>query len=490
MAGPAETTQSVEELQALVYDYLQFYRGLQCQVWQEGSFVEVDYVGRVNYSELLSSPEPFTKVQLGLPSDPHSVAQYLIFGTNEAEWDETCLGVEILKEFALPHIHGTRTVQYRLSRVYRRLSPLMKRRDAVVMSFMMWMHDNSFLILSRSVTDPAVPPSQLFVRMEVLWHSKHISQTSTGCSVEVILQENAGSALTTFASAANRRAVHKQSKVWYNALVTTQQRRGSATQMATAQSQQPIQQHQRQGQEEQPPTGPQLPAGRLTDQMERRLGLERHQGEMFTYDATSGELVIEYTEQAGADGEELTATAELTNESEWQGAVVFTPVSVVKWGINFAAYYIVTKQNGEQKAIYVPGVDTYDAAGKSGDSFSSERISAATAESLAALIGLQVFAASVGMSELQLDEIHACFSPVIEHHRRGTLARWISQQVVDVMLYGRDPPSYAEFIQGEVKDGVLDLSLAQHAHTREYLESFQAGRPVVPQQYYKTLGLL
>eukprot|EP00300_Choanocystis_sp_HF-7_P013993 c18530_g1_i6.p1 GENE.c18530_g1_i6~~c18530_g1_i6.p1 ORF type:complete len:563 (+),score=127.61 c18530_g1_i6:117-1805(+) len=481
--GAAHTA---DELQALVSDYLQFYRNLQCQEWQEGAPVDVEQVGKVAYSELMSTVEPYTKAQVNMACDAHTLAQYLIFGTNETEWDDTCLGVEILKEFSMPHTPGARTVQYREMRIYRNLMGVMSRRDAVVMSFMMWLHDNSFLMLARSVADPAVPPSPNFVRMEVLWHSKHITPTANGCSVEVIIQENVGSALSTFASAPYRRAIHKQAKIWHGVVVQPYLKAQAKAASAKAEKAsgpavntpppKPVPLKKREEIRIVPAT--------LNDEIEAALKVGQQAG-VSHFDNEVRLLSVDYKEAGIDERNHIEARLQLTIGQEWGGSVVLNPVPVVKWGLNFGASFVVFLPTGHIKTIYLPGIGSYDPAGLVGDVHAPPSLPASSTRTIITLTSLMVYAVTLGATEKQIDEIYTAFGPIIDcFHARGTLARWMKHQVIAVMLYEQDCTSYPEFVETEGASGLVDLNLPARGHTVEYLASFRNGDPIPPQEFF------
>jgi hypothetical protein len=66
------------------------------QAWHPTGTKEIDIIGSVRFSELFGGPSAsYCRADVALPLSAIDVAQYLIFGTNEVEWDRTCSKVEV-----------------------------------------------------------------------------------------------------------------------------------------------------------------------------------------------------------------------------------------------------------------------------------------------------------------------------------------------------------------------------------------------------------
>ena len=64
----------------------------------------------------------------------------------------------------------------------------------------------------------------------------------------------------------------------------------------------------------------------------------------------------------------------------------------------------------------------------------------------------------------------------------------ISTLRTDYYYYYRDVTPYPEYLNSLVSSNKLDLTTANREHTRAYLQSYNAGDPKPPVQYYKKVA--
>lgn len=132
---------------------------------------------------------------------------------------------------------------------------------------------------------------------------------------------------------------------------------------------------------------------------------------------------------------------------------------------------------------------TYDPAGLSGDSRASERVGAAYAQCQASITTIEVVALYLGADEDQLNTIQEGFEALVErYHGRQMLFKWMAHQLQAVLLEGRDPLSYPEFLQNMAAAGQFDLSRPERRHTVSYLESIDGHLPVPPPEYFQEVA--
>ncbi|XP_062515107.1 uncharacterized protein LOC134190659 [Corticium candelabrum] len=212
---------------------------------------------------------------------------------------------------------------------------------------------------------------------------------------------------------------------------------------------------------------------------------------LYTLDADKHEMRFEFLEMGVKYGEtEKSSTPvrvalTLSADSKRNVTLTFVEKVVEKWGINFVGTVTVSHGNGQTFAVYLPGIRTYDAAGISGDPHASERIGAGCANTQLSITIAQLVALRDGATLEQLGEIQDAMKNVVAcYHGRMALSQWMKAQLVHAIIEKKEVTPYPEFIQQMIDDGKLEIN-ANRAHTKIYLESYKAGRPVSPPQFYK-----
>lgn len=94
---------------------------------------------------------------------------------------------------------------------------------------------------------------------------------------------------------------------------------------------------------------------------------------------------------------------------------------------------------------------------------------------------------------------------ILRYHGRELLFDWMAQQVSEAIYQNRDVTPYPDFLQQRLADGKVshtledhDLSLTPYTyqlvlgpgreHTQAYLDSYRAGTPIPPVQYYRKVA--
>jgi hypothetical protein len=161
---------------------------------------------------------------------------------------------------------------------------------------------------------------------------------------------------------------------------------------------------------------------------------------------------------------------------------------VEKWGINFAGSVVVRHKTGEERVVYLPGTRTYDPAGITGDPHASERIGPSCSRTQLAVSLSQLVAAARGALPADISLIQEKTRPLIQrYHGREALFDWIVQQICDAVFHNKEVTPYPDFLQQRVTEGKLELGPGRE-HTKVYLESYAAGKPRPPVQYYRKVA--
>ncbi|EGD72419.1 hypothetical protein PTSG_00439 [Salpingoeca rosetta] len=186
-------------------------------------------------------------------------------------------------------------------------------------------------------------------------------------------------------------------------------------------------------------------------------------------------------------------------------SVSFSREGVQCEGIGFAGSITVRRaDNGPPRVVLVPGVRTYDIAGKTGGTRASERVGEADVRFLSSVIVCELVAALHSATAAELDVMSAAFAEMnTAFHGRPTLAAWLHNQVVRSMCGAEhattsthdtkvtdaehsadmtEAASYALFLRS-----TRDVSqLSPQAHLTAYLASLDAGSPQPPLAFLAT----
>mmetsp|Transcript_1196 Transcript_1196/g.2757 ORF Transcript_1196/g.2757 Transcript_1196/m.2757 type:complete len:750 (-) Transcript_1196:1630-3879(-) len=173
----------------------------------------------------------------------------------------------------------------------------------------------------------------------------------------------------------------------------------------------------------------------------------------------------------------------------------FSEKPLIKWGINFAGTVSVSLDhkdgNFTQKfKIFLPGLKTYDPAGRTGDPHASEAIGASCTRFQGFISSSQIFSAIHGGGSKAIQIIQERARPILErYHGRNALYEWMQHQVQSVFVDFEEPMEYPTFIQTYfVETGVIDLENPAQKHTASYLQSFFSGTPYPPPEYFEKLA--
>lgn len=95
-----------------------------------------------------------------------------------------------------------------------------------------------------------------------------------------------------------------------------------------------------------------------------------------------------------------------------------------------------------------------------------------------------------GASSTQLDELHEAVQPIIDDLMgRHALYAW-SLSALKAACGQQKPKSYAAFVQAWADDpDKIDIKKAQSAHTLEFLQTLQLGKPYPPRAYFKKMNI-
>ncbi|GAB5370153.1 hypothetical protein AAMO2058_001467600 [Amorphochlora amoebiformis] len=172
----------------------------------------------------------------------------------------------------------------------------------------------------------------------------------------------------------------------------------------------------------------------------------------------------------------------------------FSNTPVTRWGINFSGVVKVrigSKEDELEKdlEILIPGLKTYDPAGRTGDSHASEAVGASCTRFQGAISTAQIFAAVNGGGSAAIQKIQEEARPLLERfHGRSALFEWMQHQVQSVFVDYEEPLEYPAYIQSYfIETGRLDLSDPRHRHTARYMESFMQGLAYPPPEYFEKL---
>lgn len=195
-----------------------------------------------------------------------------------------------------------------------------------------------------------------------------------------------------------------------------------------------------------------------------------------------------WTETETAYGETETSSSTASTKiplnkdlkSNFTSTVTLKPCEA--WGINFAGSIEIQFDSSNEKfTVYLPGTRTYDPAGMSGDPHASERIGGSCSKAQLLITTAQLTALKLGADSIGLQALQDVCRPNIDrYHGRAGLFDYMFQQLSDVCIHRRSPPSYPEFLKSKPEHTTGEV----HAHTRAYLESFDAGNPRPPYQYF------
>jgi hypothetical protein len=161
---------------------------------------------------------------------------------------------------------------------------------------------------------------------------------------------------------------------------------------------------------------------------------------------------------------------------------------VEKWGINFAGSVRVSHRSGEERVIFLPGTRTYDPAGITGDPHASERVGPSCSRTQLAVTVSQLVAAARGGLAHDVGLIQEKTGPLIlRYHGRESLFDWMAQQVCEAVFQDKEVTPYPDFLLQRVAEGKLVVGAGQE-HTQAYLDSYAAGKPRPPPQYYRKVA--
>ena len=222
---------------------------------------------------------------------------------------------------------------------------------------------------------------------------------------------------------------------------------------------------------------------------------------LYYFDSNNGKFVLGYKERNKAykhvpDDSGLRVREQEEEVSERKQELELTlptqplafKVNVVpqvteRWGIKFVAT-VEVEQGGPASVLYLPGVLTFDPAGITGDSHSSERIGPSCARVQTAVTVAQLFVLQHGGTQADIDAVQQASAPMINAYN-GRLCqwKWMRQQVREVGA-GSEVTPYPAFLQGLVDSGELNVEPENRAMTREFLQGYKAGVPVPPMAYF------
>lgn len=216
---------------------------------------------------------------------------------------------------------------------------------------------------------------------------------------------------------------------------------------------------------------------------------------VFTIGAATGLFSLEFDDQGVPYGETASCTMtasrslQLPNSPRWiclPWRATLDPTPTVRDGINLAGRWLVEGgPSGMQREILLPGVLTYDPAGRTGDPHASERVGSACARQ-AQLLALALLSAALhGADADRLDELLDATLPLIELHGRVSLNMWLHRQVVAAVVDDTPSLGYAEFVRQRVARGEESLDGSERAHARTFLASGQ-----LPPAYWRKVGKL
>jgi glutaredoxin len=226
---------------------------------------------------------------------------------------------------------------------------------------------------------------------------------------------------------------------------------------------------------------------------------------LYAFDASTGQFTLEYTEKNKAyaqrpddkglrvrdqEAEPGTRTQTLELQLPVGGALSFklqmNQEVTEKWGIKFIASVDAERSNGTKNTIYMPGVLTFDPAGITGDSHSSERIGPSCARVQTSISIAQLFVLQHGGTQADADSIQDASDSMI-HSYNGRLCqwKWMRQQIREACVEeAAEVTPFPQYIQSLVDSGEVDLSWPNRTGTREYLESYAKGKPIPPMSYF------
>lgn len=167
----------------------------------------------------------------------------------------------------------------------------------------------------------------------------------------------------------------------------------------------------------------------------RNLGLLSFQvSNLYTWNSDSNTFTFSFQEKGIPYGE--STTSECLVEASFHCGLnanfklSFEATDSCQWGINFVGQVIVSHADGTQCRIYLPGVRTYDPAGKSGDPHASERIGPSCFRTQTAITVAQLVAAHHGASIDSLKEMQCKLRHMIsKYHGREVLFDWMFLQI-------------------------------------------------------------
>ena len=215
---------------------------------------------------------------------------------------------------------------------------------------------------------------------------------------------------------------------------------------------------------------------------------------VFTVDPATALFTLAFDDEGVPYGQTASCTMTASRSVQlptvdlpWRVSLDATPT--VRDGINLAGRWVVEGgPHGTPREVLLPGVLTYDPAGRSGDPHASERVGAACARQ-AQLCALALLSAALhGAGTEALDALLDATMPLIEAlHGRVSLNLWLHHQCVAAVVEDTPALSYAEFVRRRVARGEESLDGSERAHARTFFESEQRQ---LPPAFWREVGRL
>ena len=125
----------------------------------------------------------------------------------------------------------------------------------------------------------------------------------------------------------------------------------------------------------------------------------------------------------------------------------------------------------------------------SGDPHASERIGPSCSRTQAGITIAQLVASANGAELKHINDMQEKLLPLVKrYHGRVALFEWMKVQIEEAVFKNVDVTPYPEFIKTLVRSQVMEISADSQAHTRDYLHSYNNGKPHPPLQYYQKVA--